>query len=206
MTRAPAIVFDPLLTLPACATVEEPPETAISELTRGLAAGDEGAFGEFHALYFDRLHRFLIVVARGNEDEAAEALQQTLLRVVRYARRFDDAEAFWRWLKMVARSAARDAGRKRQRYAALLWRFARDGVAPGAEASNEEECLRELLGEAVAELEPEDRMLIECRYFDGMSLREAATRLGISERAAESRLARIRAEIRNRLLRKLRKI
>ena len=40
-----------------------------------MAAGDEEAFREFHAHYFDRLYRFLLVVARGQEHEAQEALK-----------------------------------------------------------------------------------------------------------------------------------
>ena len=90
---------------------------------RGIAAGDEAAFREFHGRYLDRLYQFLLVVARGQETEAQEALQETLLRVVRHARAFDTEEALWDWLKVVARSAARDGGRKRHRYLALLSRF-----------------------------------------------------------------------------------
>src|SRR5690348_2963141 len=44
----------------------------ISSLTRRLASGDEEAFRRFHALYFDRLYRFLLVVSRGQEHEARE--------------------------------------------------------------------------------------------------------------------------------------
>ncbi|HVY68617.1 MAG TPA: hypothetical protein VHH73_01740, partial [Verrucomicrobiae bacterium] len=69
----------------------------ITALTRRLAAGEEAAFREFHAQYFDRLYQFLIVVARGQEHEAREALQETLIRVARYARPFADEEAFWCW-------------------------------------------------------------------------------------------------------------
>jgi DNA-directed RNA polymerase specialized sigma24 family protein len=92
----------------------------IAALTRRLAAGEEDAFREFHAQYFDRLHEFLLVVARGQEHEAREALQETLVRVARRARTFDDEDAFWCWLKAVARNAARDAGRKRTRCCKLL--------------------------------------------------------------------------------------
>jgi RNA polymerase sigma factor (sigma-70 family) len=96
----------------------------VVSLTSRLASGEEEAFREFHALYFDRLYQFLLVVARGQEHEAQEALQETMLRVARYARGFETEEAFWSWLKVVARSAARDAGRKQRRYLRLLQNFA----------------------------------------------------------------------------------
>src|SRR6185295_663528 len=93
---------------------------SVAELTRRLAAHDEEAFREFHTRYFDRLYQFLLVVARGQEHEVQEALQETLLRVARHARVFDEEEAFWCWLKTVARNAARDGGRKQRRYVTLL--------------------------------------------------------------------------------------
>jgi RNA polymerase sigma-70 factor (ECF subfamily) len=98
-------------------------DATIAELTSRLAADDETAFRQFHARYFDRLYVFLLVVSRGNEDQAREALQQTMLRVARYARRFTSEEVFWSWLKALARNCARDAGRERTRYAALIERF-----------------------------------------------------------------------------------
>src|SRR5262245_11289777 len=120
---------NPLLVIPITESKKEERivtrnPTDIAGLTRRLAARDEQAFTEFHGRYFDRLYRFLIVLTRGHEQEAEEALQQTLLRVIRYARPFDSEEAFWCWLKAIARSTVRDAGRKQQRYSALLQRFA----------------------------------------------------------------------------------
>jgi RNA polymerase sigma factor (sigma-70 family) len=96
----------------------------IGLLTARIRAGDEEAFREFHQRYFDRLYQFLIGVTRGREDEARDALQETMVRVVRYIRRFEDEEAFWSWLRAVARSAARDNGRRQVRYLGLLQRFA----------------------------------------------------------------------------------
>ena len=66
--------------------------SGVAELTRRLVARDEDAFREFHTLYFDRLYQFLLVVARGQEHEAQEALQETLLRVARSPRVFDNEE------------------------------------------------------------------------------------------------------------------
>src|SRR5262249_54443020 len=130
VTRALISIANDLLSLPLteAKAVEktstcEPAGDSIVLLTQRLAAGEEVAFIEFHQLYFDRLYHFLLVVTRGQEAEAQEALQLTLLRVIRYRRAFEQENAFWCWLKVLARSAARDAGRKQQRYQALLNRF-----------------------------------------------------------------------------------
>ncbi len=172
-------------------------------LTRGLSAGDEHAFAEFHALYFDRLYQFLLVVARGHEDEAQEALQQTLLRVLRYARVFDEAEPFWCWLKTLARSAARDTGRKQQRYTALLHKFSLRSQSAVEDQNLEEDQLQGLLKDSLEELDPIERGLLERKYLEGATIKELSLETGLSEKAVESRLWRLRREIRERLVKKL---
>ena len=179
----------------------------ISILSRRLAAGEEAAFAEFHRLYFDKLYQFLLVVARGSGDEAREALQLTLLRVVRYAREFESEAAFWDWLKVLGRSAARDAGRKAQRYVELLRRFehrfrdARTSASP-----NEGDVLRDHLEAVLEALEPMDRSLIEGKYIEEATVQELSARFGLSEKAVESRLVRLRRELRARLIKRLHKL
>ncbi len=170
-------------------------------LTRQLAAGDETAFREFHDRYFDQLYHWLLVISRGQVAEAQEALQESLLRVARYARPFADEEAFWCWLKVVARSAARDAGRKQRRYLNLLRNYAlhwasveraRDSTADGE--------LSDRLEEVLLGLDPQGRSLVEGKYLQGWSVQELAAQRGLSEKAVESRLLRARRQLRDGLL------
>lgn len=171
----------------------------IVRLTHGLAQGDEEAFREFHHLYFSRLHQFLLGVARGDQIQAQEALQETFLRVARHPRVFDSEEVFWCWLRAVARNAARDAGRKQRRYWALLDRFTRQTQPPPpAEAP-----LAAALEEAVAELDASERRLIEAKYLEGESVRALSAECGLTEKAVESKLLRLRRHLRRRLLEKL---
>ena len=169
-------------------------------LTVGLARGEEAAFQQFHELYFDRIYGFLLVLSQGQEHAAQEALQETLLRVARYARVFDAEEVFWSWLKMVARSAARDGGRKRRRYAAMLQRFTLAWTTPPIESGPGENLLHAALSEALQELESPDRHLLEQKYLAGMSTKELAVETGLTDRAVESRLLRLRRHLRARML------
>jgi RNA polymerase sigma-70 factor (ECF subfamily) len=196
------------LRLPELSTVAEAPtnnatSSATASLTRRLAAGEDEAFRQFQSVYFDRLYRFLLTVARGDETQAREALQETLLRVARHARRFDDEENFWNWLAAIGRNAARDAGRKQRRYSALLEKFTRSRQSDPPSAS-QDGALAVALEESVHELEPGDRLLIEGKYLDGQSVRELAAQAGLTEKAVESRLLRLRRQLREVLLKKLR--
>ncbi len=183
-------------------TESSPGSNQIAQLTARLKAGDEVAFREFHAEYFDRLYRFLLVATHGQEQEAQEALQQTFLRVVRYIRVFESEEVFWGWLKAVARSAARDGNRKQQRYFAMLQRFA---IQPsrGERQIDEEDQLSGLLNESMTELPPDDRRLLEAKYVEGFSVRELSDQTGLTQKTIESRLDRLRRAIRERVLKRL---
>jgi RNA polymerase sigma factor (sigma-70 family) len=176
--------------------------STIASLTRRLAAGEEDAFRQFQALYFDRLYRFLLVVTHGDETQAREALQETFVRVARHARNFEGEDAFWNWLKAVGRNAARDAGRKQRRYSALLERFTWRSQ-PEAPCLRQENALAAALEESVGELEPDDRLLVEGKYIDGQSVSELAAQAGLTEKAVESRLLRSRRQLRACILKKL---
>src|ERR1041384_4194657 len=160
---ASAAIVTPLTSPAARAHMEKTAasavHTSIRDLTRGLAAGDEEAFRQFHAAYFNRLLRYLFVATKGDEHAAREALQETMIRLVRYARRFDSEEAFWSWLTVLARSAAVDAGRKRQRYWRLLKSYALFWLAPEPAPADQYETdkyLNQLLEQGLQQLEPID--------------------------------------------------
>ncbi len=206
MTQALDIVSPTLSEAGAAATKPTPAAPrleTITVLTCGLAAGSEEAFREFHHRYFDRLFRLALVLTRGDQATAGDVLQDTLCRVVRHARRFDDEEDFWCWLVAVTRSAARDAGRKQRRYLALLKDYARRWLQPQS-GGEDEKRLDELAAQCLAELDATDRALVEGKYLERLRVRELAERADLTEKAVESRLGRLRQHLRARLLDRLR--
>ncbi len=187
-------------------SAQRAPVSSTATLTGGLAAHDEEAFRQFHAAYFDRLLRYHLVIARGDEHVAQEALQETLLRVARHARRFDDAETFWSWLTVLARSAAADTGRKRNRYWRLIASYAHS-LLPGTDLpakDGAEEELDGLLVSSLSELPSAERAIVEGKYLRRASVRELASETGLTEKAVESRLLRARRLLREKILTKLR--
>jgi RNA polymerase sigma-70 factor (ECF subfamily) len=187
-------------------TATAPGDDAIQQLTTGLAAGDDRAFRDFHAAYFDRLLRYLIVVTHGDEQAARDALQETLTRVARHGRRFEDKDVFWSWLTVLARSAAMDGGRKNQRYWRLITRYALSWMIPVSTSAVDDppdEHLHKLLTCELEHLGDLDRALIEGRYFRGAGLGQLAQETQLTERAVESRLRRARQQLREQLLKHL---
>lgn len=169
----------------------------LRELTAALARGDDAAWTEFHRDYGPGLFRYLLGGTRGDYDLAAEALQQTYLRIARYARPCESAPVFGGWLRTLASSALNDCRRRRKSFWGLL---ARPEAAHGDEANTEsDERVFGALDVALAHLDAADRALLEAKYFAGTDVRSLAVKLELTPKAVESRLTRARAELRRHL-------
>ena len=180
----------------------------VLSLTTRMARGDEAAWREFDRLYFSRLLRYLLVLTGGREEAAQEALQLTLLRVVRYVKPFTSEQIFWNWLTVVARSCKVDEQRKRVRYFALLDRFMqRREIEEAARLSRPttdgQPDLLALLQETLAALPEGERSLVERKYFATQPVKAIADETASTEKAVESRLFRIRRKLHDAILTQL---
>ncbi len=164
----------------------------VARLSARMVAGEDAAWTEFHARTFDRLLRYLLAAAHGDEDAAREALQAAYVKCVRHVRRFENEDAMWGWLAQIARGCLIDLARRRSRYAALLERWEKEPV-PGDSAPD---VRGDVLAAGLAELAPAERALVEARYTAHRPVAEIATALGTTPKAVESRLARVRNRLR----------
>jgi RNA polymerase sigma-70 factor (ECF subfamily) len=181
----------------------EPFEAAA--LTRRMVKGDDMAYRTFYNAYFDRLWRYLLVVTGGNEETTREALQSTLVRVVRNIKVFTTEAAFWSWLTVLARSSLADENRRRRRYLAFLDRFMEHARAEIDRANTDraDERLRLLLERGLASLPADERQLVEWKYFEREPVRRIAEQLQTTEKAVESRLVRVRRKLKDTVLAEL---
>ena len=177
----------------------------VGRLTARMAKGDERAWTEFHERYFSRLLGYLIVLHRGDEVLARESLQQTYLRVVRHVRRFDVEQVFWSWLTRLARCVVIDGARKSRRYAGLMDRVARVievEQSPAAEPGMVLVVLEECLGR----WREDDRGMLEKKYFEQWSHADLAVEFHTTPKAIESRLARLRAKLKQCMIERLKHV
>ena len=199
----PAFLSPPIETL-AKMVAEPGPPSDVLKLTARMSRGDEAAYHEFYDLYFHRLLRYLLVVTRGQEEIAHEALQLAFVRIARHVRMFDSEAAFWNWLAVVARNCAADESRKRNRQQSLLARFFRQRTAEmDSKAEEESEQLLKFLEREIAGLPEDERALIEGKYLAEKTVRSLADERQMTEKATESRLLRIRRNLRAAILGRL---
>jgi RNA polymerase sigma-70 factor (ECF subfamily) len=200
----PAFVNSPIEIIATMASEQnQPPD--VPALTARMSRGEEAAFHEFNRLYFNRLLRYLFVVAGGREEVAREALQLAFVRVARHVRRFDSEAAFWNWLAMLARNCVTDEMRKRNRYQSLLARFFQQQPAVADWRGNEAgERLEELLQQGLVGLPADERALLERKYLNGEPVRGLAVEWKMTEKAMESHLFRIRRKLKTAMVGRLR--
>lgn len=174
----------------------------IRALTLAIRRGDAAAFARFYDLYSFRLYRFLLVLARGDENQAREVCQAAMTKLAKRFEVFDDEPMLWAWLCALAKNTFIDryrAQRRRDRFVSL-----EEMPASSAGAENSPGQLSEILREALAALKPEERELMQAAYIDGRPLQELAGASGLTYKAVESRLARLRQKLKEQLLRDLR--
>ena len=174
----------------------------IQALTRAVRRGDADAFSRFYDLYSFRIYRFLLVLARGDENEAREACQAVFIKLAKRCDLFDDERRLWAWLCVLSKNTFVDQCRSRQR----LNRFVsldELGAEPKGHVRPEHR-LGEILREALAALPPDERELIQAAYVDKRPLRELADEAGQTYKAVESRLGRLRQKLKEQLLKGLR--
>jgi RNA polymerase sigma factor (sigma-70 family) len=113
-------------------------------------------------------------------------------------------QVFWSGLTNRARTCAIDEPSKSKRRGALLsrfWESTAELTGPRLESFSGE--LPDLLIEQLDQLDPDERAILETKYFEEGSMKEIAASLNISEKAVESRLSRARKKLKDAILRKL---
>lgn len=170
-------------------------------LAAGIGRGDEAAFRALYERYHQRLFRFALVLGRGDESFAREVVQSVFVIAAKKLRRADSEAHLWNWLARVARQQLARKWRVDRRDAAIVSveKIPEDYPA----AAGTDSVLEEILDAALSALEPEERQLVETFYFDNLSQKEIAERLGTTPKAVSSRLERAREKLRAAIKRKL---
>ncbi len=142
-------------------------------LAERLADGDEHAFQSLYDSCCQRLFRFL-VSKTGSCDLAADALQETFLRAVRFRERLREVNSLEAWMFTIAR---READRiltrsTRMRHSGLVDAEGIQQHAMPDRLSRVDD--RGELETALAELTIAEREVLELHIYGGLTFREVA--------------------------------
>lgn len=156
------------------------------------AQRDTAAFGDIYRRYSDSIFRF-IYFRVGNKPLAEDLTHDTFVRALRNLHRFEwQGKDFGAWLTTIARNLVADhfkSGRYRLEVTTgdVLDADREDRDRLGMpEAAALHALDSEELARALTELNPEQRLCLELRFFDGLSVAETADAMGKNEGAVKA--------------------
>jgi RNA polymerase sigma-70 factor (ECF subfamily) len=182
-----------------------PDELDVLDMSR-LAAGNEAALNSLMDRHAEKLFNYLVRCLQ-NEDDAADAAQETFVKVYQSRARFDPDQKFSTWLYAIAANLVKDRYR---------WRSRHPQVSLDAESDATGDCFRdslpgndplphervqdaersETIRRAVAALPEELRQPLILAEYEERSHAEIGAILGCTPKAVETRIYRARQQLR----------
>ena len=177
------------------------------KLARSLVTGDEQQFNQFFEHFFPRLYRFAFS-RLSDESIVEDVVQSTLMNAMRGMKNYRGEASMFTWLCQICRNEIATIYRK-QGKSVLTVTADDDAIRPILESLESESATpeqhyldleaRNLLAEVLDFLPGNYGKALEWKYVLGLSVTEIANRLGLTELATQSLLARARTSFRNAL-------
>src|ERR1700682_2650761 len=180
-----------------------------AQLLGGARRGHSVAFGELFNRYKRRIFHLAQRITRNHED-AEDVVQEAFQQAFVHLQDFEGSARFSTWLSRIAINVALMKLRKKARKVEISidehsesedtsFRDAVTDLAPNPE----QHCIRKersrILREALAELRPNARRVLELYELEGRSMKEIAAGMGISVTAVKARIFQARPKMRREL-------
>ena len=151
-------------------------------------------------LHYGPLMRYIIAPILQNPQDREDCLSEVLMRVWEKIGQFDGEKGSFRaWLTAITRNTALNHARKASGSSAEEL----SESTPSPELSPEEALLKkerqEALKTALSRLSYKDRLLFYRKYYYRQSTAQIAAELGMTERAVEGKLYRVKKQLRKSL-------
>lgn len=187
----------------------EPDDT---QLVAKAKAGDLTAFETLVNRHERRVYSLAMRILQ-HEQDAEDVTQQTFISALENLAGFREEASFATWLSRIATHAALKVLRKRQSHGSAYSQepeadndaqpiphpeFIADWSQSPEELAKQNET-RQLIEQALQELDDKHRLVFLLRDVEGLSVKETAALLGISEVNVKVRLLRARLRLRERL-------
>jgi RNA polymerase sigma-70 factor (ECF subfamily) len=149
-------------------------------------------------IYRDTVYPLYGYLARrtgGNRELSEDIVQESYLRALDHWNRKAVPDSPLAWLKRVARNILIDYLRQNKK----LNKASSDIISSPDKQSSEKKLKSLETFLAISSLGRKKSRILEAFYYDGMSVREIAAEMAVSERAVEGRLRRARRSIKSLL-------
>jgi RNA polymerase sigma-70 factor (ECF subfamily) len=171
--------------------LQDPPANAAEEISDGTLMRrfceslDDATFHTLASRYYDKALR-IAKERLGSDSAAQDAVQEAMIRIVRFRKRYSPAKPFAPWFYAVLRNVCTDLYRKELRHQEALNAFAETPRLLGVDES-----AMARVHDLTAGLSPGEVEILRLRFVDGLSLNEIGWQLQCSLDAAKKRLQRL---------------
>lgn len=170
-----------------------------AELLAAHVAGDPGAFGHLFLRHRDRLWAVALRTMHNRED-AGDALQDAMISAFRRAGSFRGGSAVTSWLHRIVVNACLDLIRRNKVRRAQSLPDSIDHDPRMAREENptgrlEKADLASVVGDALGQLNADQRAALVLVDMEGLSVEDAAAQLGVPKGTVKSRCARGRTKL-----------
>jgi RNA polymerase sigma-70 factor (ECF subfamily) len=175
--------------------LEETPATADAEdrsLVRRYLAGQQDAAAGLVDRYEKRLYNVALRLL-GNAQDAEDVTQTVFLNAFARLGTFDPTYRFFSWIYRMTVNESLNVLKRRRRIVTL-----EDVPVPGAGADHAAE-VQDRVGQALMQLNPDDRAVVVLRHFVAFSYEEIADVLEVPVKTVKSRLFTARERLRTTL-------
>jgi RNA polymerase sigma-70 factor (ECF subfamily) len=173
------------------------PDTDLQLLAR-VRGGDRAAFEQLYRMYHPRLTRFLHTLVK-RPTLVEEVLDDTMMVVWNRPDSFHGASKLSTWMFSIAYRKAMKALRKQDEPVEDFEAEHRVSLDPGPDESSSRTRVRVLLLEAVAELSPAHRAVVDLTYFHELGYREIAAVVDCPVDTVKTRMFHARRHLRKKL-------
>ncbi len=171
---------------------------SVRELTGAIASGNTEAFSRFYRNWFDRCLAEARRCTGRDEQFCLDAVQETMLRVIKHMKPLDNEAMLAAWLHMTVRSASIDLLRRdlrRCRREEILMQTPRTASHDDHEARIMRERIDWLRSE-LSRMPAEQARLLHMRFRLGWTLSRIAESLHLKTGAVDGRINRTLAQLR----------
>ena len=171
-----------------------------ADLIRAVQSGDAAALETLYRRYLPSVWRYAFARLRGDTAAVEDVVSETFLAAVRQVNRLTpEGGSVAGWLIGIARHKIGDLWRHRRRVhsgggAEDRAEATPGGIDPAAPLESAE--TRHRVAEVLDTLPDDQRVALEWKYVEKLSVREIADRMGRTEKAAETVLYRARKAFR----------
>jgi RNA polymerase sigma-70 factor, ECF subfamily len=174
-----------------------------------LTAGHDLALNDLMGRHAGKLFHYLIRALQ-NEEDAADAAQETFVRVYQHRAKFAPSQRFSTWLYAIATNLVKDRYRWRSRHPQVSLDAEKDNAGsdfkeslstqgPSPRETLQVEERAEIVRRAIAALPDELRLPLLLSEYEDLSHAEVSVILKCSAKAVETRLYRARQQLRGAL-------